>query len=263
MSYETIKFDVANGLATVMLNRPERLNAFNRQLLVDLKAAWATIADDKNIRAVLLTGAGRGFCAGADLAAAAQEKSEGPRDAGAILEEFYNPMILKMRGLGKPIVAAVNGPAAGAGMSLALACDIAIAAKSATFLQAFARIGLMPDAGSTWFLPRLVGDARARALAMLAPQLDAEQALQLGLVWQVVDDAALMGEARKIALQLAEGPSLAYAGMKRAIGAAWGNDLSQGLALERELQSKLSGSDDFEEGVTAFMGKRKANFQGR
>jgi 2-(1,2-epoxy-1,2-dihydrophenyl)acetyl-CoA isomerase len=263
MSYETIRFDAADGLATVTLNRPERLNAFNRQLLIDLKDAWAKIADDKNIRAVLLTGAGRGFCAGADLAAAAMEQSAGPRDAGAVLEEFYNPMILKMRGLGKPIVAAVNGPAAGAGMSLALACDIVLAAKSATFLQAFARIGLMPDAGSTWFLPRLVGDARARALAMLAPQLNAEQALQLGLVWQVVDDAALMGEARKIAVQLAEGPSLALAGVKRAIGAAWGNDLPQGLQLERELQSKLSGSDDFEEGVKAFLGKRKANFQGR
>jgi 2-(1,2-epoxy-1,2-dihydrophenyl)acetyl-CoA isomerase len=263
MSYETIKFEVADGLATVTLNRPERLNAFNRQLLVDLKTAWAKIADDAGIRAVLLTGAGRGFCAGADLAAAAQEKSEGPRDAGAILEAFYNPMILKMRALGKPIVAAVNGPAAGAGMSLALASDIVVAAKSATFLQAFARIGLMPDAGSTWFLPRLVGDARARALAMLAPQLNAEQAQQLGLVWQVFDDEALMGEARKIALQLAEGPSLAYAGMKRAIGAAWGNDLSQGLQLEREVQSKLSRSDDFEEGVGAFLGKRKANYKGR
>src|SRR5690606_12682433 len=134
------------------------------------------------------------------------------------------PMILKMRDLGKPIVAAVNGPAAGAGMSLALACDIVIAAKSASFLQAFARIGLMPDAGSTWLLPRLVGDARARALAMLAPQIGADEALKLGLVWQVVDDAVLMGEARKVAMSLAEGPSLAYAGIKRAIGAAWGND---------------------------------------
>ncbi|MGE4012310.1 MAG: enoyl-CoA hydratase-related protein [Alphaproteobacteria bacterium] len=263
MSYETIELDVADGLATLTLNRPERLNAFNRQLLIDLKAAWAKIADDKAIRAVLLTGAGRGFCAGADLAAAAQEKSAGPRDAGAILEEFYNPMILKMRGLGKPIVAAVNGPAAGAGMSLALACDIVLAAKSASFLQAFARIGLMPDAGSTWLLPRLVGDARARALAMLAPQIGADEALKLGLVWQVVDDAALMGEARKIAMQLAEGPSLAYAGIKRAIGAAWGNDLPQGLQLERELQSKVSGSDDFEEGVKAFLGKRKANYRGQ
>ena len=262
MSHETLKLEIANGLASVTLNRPERLNAFNRQLLIDLKDAWAKIAEDEAVRAVLLTGAGRGFCAGADLAAAAQEKSVGPRDAGAILDEFYNPMVLKMRGLGKPIVAAVNGPAAGAGMSLALASDIVIAAKSATFLQAFARIGLMPDAGSTWFLPRLVGDARARALAMLAPQLTAEQALQLGLVWQVVDDAALMGEARKIALQLAEGPSLSYAGIKRAIGAAWGNDLTQGLALERDVQSRLSRSDDFEEGVGAFLQKRKAHFKG-
>lgn len=263
MSYETIKFEIGNGLATVTLNRPERLNAFNRQLLIDLKHAWARIADDKDIRAVLLTGAGRGFCAGADLAAAATEQSAGPRDAGAVLEEFYNPMILKMRGLGKPILAAVNGPAAGAGMSLALASDIVIAAKSATFLQAFARIGLMPDAGSTWLLPRLVGDARARALAMLAPQISAEEALKLGLIWQVVDDAALMDEARKIALHLAEGPSLAFAGMKQAIGAAWGNDLAQGLQLERDLQSKLGRSHDFEEGVTAFLQKRKANYQGR
>ena len=263
MSYETLKLEIADGLASVTLNRPERLNAFNRQLLIDLKDAWAKIADDEAVRAVLLTGAGRVFCAGADLAATAQEKSAGPRDAGAILDEFYNPMVLKMRGLGKPIVAAVNGPAAGAGMSLALASDIVIAAKSASFLQAFARIGLMPDAGSTWFLPRLVGDAGARALAMLAPQLTAEQAQQLGLVWQVVDDAALMDEARKIALQLAEGPSLAYAGMKRAIGAAWGNDLAQGLALERDVQSKLSRSDDFTEGVGAFLQKRKANYKGR
>ena len=263
MSHETLKLEIADGLASVTLNRPDRLNAFNRQLLIDLKDAWAKIAGDDAVRAVLLTGAGRGFCAGADLAAAAQEQSAGPRDAGAILEQFYNPMILKMRGLGKPIVAAVNGPAAGAGMSLALACDIVIAAKSASFLQAFARIGLMPDAGSTWLLPRLVGDARARALAMLAPQIGADEALKLGLVWQVVDDAVLMGEARKVAMSLAEGPSLAYAGIKRAIGAAWGNDLAQGLQLEREVQSKLSGSDDFDEGVAAFLGKRKANFRGR
>ncbi len=263
MSHETLRLEIADGLASVTLNRPDRLNAFNRQLLIDLKDAWAKIAGDDAVRAVLLTGAGRGFCAGADLAAAAQEQSAGPRDAGKILEEFYNPMILKMRGLGKPIVAAVNGPAAGAGMSLALACDIVIAAKSASFLQAFARIGLMPDAGSTWLLPRLVGDARARALAMLAPQIGADEALKLGMVWQVVDDAALMGEARKIALALAEGPSLSYAGIKRAIGAAWGNDLAQGLQLEREEQSKLSGSADFEEGVKAFLDKRKANFKGR
>ncbi len=263
MSYETIRLETGDGLATVTLNRPERLNAFNRQLLVDLKSAWAKIADDSAVRAVLLTGAGRGFCAGADLAAAASEQSAGPRDAGAVLEEFYNPMILKMRGLGKPIVAAVNGPAAGAGMSLALACDIVIAANSASFLQAFARIGLMPDAGSTWFLPRLVGDARARALAMLAPQFDAQQALQWGLVWRVVEDAELLGEARKLALSLASGPTLALAGMKQAIGAAWGNDLTQGLALERDLQSRLGRSDDFEEGVAAFLQKRQANYQGR
>jgi 2-(1,2-epoxy-1,2-dihydrophenyl)acetyl-CoA isomerase len=222
----------------------------------------ARARDDSDIRAVLLTGIGRGFCAGADLADPDREASA-MADSGTALEKFFNPTIALMRSIPKPVVSAVNGVAAGVGMSFALASDIAIAGKSASFLQAFARIGLLPDGGSTWFLPRVAGDARARALAMLAPQIKAEQAKEWGLIWDVVEDAELMPKATEIARRLAEGPTLALSRIKTALNQASANTLSQQLDLERDSQRELGRSEDFKEGVAAFLAKRKANFKGK
>jgi 2-(1,2-epoxy-1,2-dihydrophenyl)acetyl-CoA isomerase len=251
-----------NGLATLTLNAPEKLNAVSRKMIAELKVTWEELAADDSVRAVLLTGAGRGFCAGADLADPDREASA-TADSGAALEKFFNPVIRAMRAIPKPVVSAVNGVAAGVGMSFALASDIAIAAKSASFLQAFARIGLLPDGGSTWFLPRLVGDQRARALAMLAPQITAQQAKEWGLIWDVVEDAALMPTATGIARKLADGPTLALARIKDALNRSTGNDLSQQLDVERDAQRLLGKSDDFKEGVAAFLAKRKAEFKGK
>jgi 2-(1,2-epoxy-1,2-dihydrophenyl)acetyl-CoA isomerase len=262
MAYEKILLARDNGLATITLNAPDRLNAVSRKMIAEIKQCWEELAADTSVRAVLLTGAGRGFCAGADLADPDRDMSA-TADAGAALEKFFNPVIRAMRALPKPIVSAVNGVAAGVGMSFALASDIAVAGKSASFLQAFARIGLLPDGGSTWFLPRLVGDQRARALAMLAPQISAEQATQWGLIWEVVEDEALMPTATEIARKLAEGPTLALARIKEALNQSSANDLSQQLDLERDSQRVLGKSDDFKEGVAAFLAKRKAQFKGK
>ncbi len=262
MAYEKILLTRDNGLATITLNAPDRLNAVSRKMIAEIKQCWEELAADTSVRAVLLTGAGRGFCAGADLADPDRDMSA-TADAGAALEKFFNPVIRAMRALPKPIVSAVNGVAAGVGMSFALASDIAIAGKSASFLQAFARIGLLPDGGSTWFLPRLVGDQRARALAMLAPQISAEQATQWGLIWEVVEDEALMPTATEIARKLAEGPTLALARIKEALNQSTANDLSRQLDVERDSQRVLGKSDDFKEGVAAFLAKRKAQFKGK
>jgi 2-(1,2-epoxy-1,2-dihydrophenyl)acetyl-CoA isomerase len=262
MAYEKILLTRDAGLATITLNAPDRLNAVSRKMVAEIKQCWEELAADASVRAVLLTGAGRGFCAGADLADPDREASA-TADSGAALEKFFNPVIRAMRALPKPIVSAVNGVAAGVGMSFALASDIAIAGKSASFLQAFARIGLLPDGGSTWFLPRLVGDQRARALAMLAPQISAEQARQWGLIWEVVEDAALMPTATEIARKLADGPTLALARIKDALNRSTGNDLSQQLDVERDSQRVLGRTDDFKEGVAAFLAKRKADFKGK
>jgi 2-(1,2-epoxy-1,2-dihydrophenyl)acetyl-CoA isomerase len=262
MAYEKILLVRDNGLATITLNAPDRLNAVSRKMIAEIKLCWEELAADDTVRAVLLTGAGRGFCAGADLADPDREASA-TADSGAALEKFFNPVIRAMRALPKPIVSAVNGVAAGVGMSFALASDIAIAGKSASFLQAFARIGLVPDGGSTWFLPRLVGDQRARALAMLAPQIPAEQAKQWGLIWDVVEDAVLMATATEIARKLADGPTLALARIKDALNRSSGNDLSTQLDVERNAQRLLGKSEDFKEGVAAFLAKRKAAFKGK
>jgi 2-(1,2-epoxy-1,2-dihydrophenyl)acetyl-CoA isomerase len=260
MTYEKITLAKADGLATLTLNAPEKLNAVSRRMIAEIKQAWEEMGADGSVRAVLLTGSGRGFCAGADLA---DPDRENDADSGSALDKFFNPVIRTMRALPKPIVAAVNGVAAGVGMSFAMAADITIAAKSASFLQAFSRIGLLPDGGSTWFLPRLVGEQRARALAMLAPQISAEQAKQWGLIWDVVEDAALMPTATELARRLANGPTLSLARIKDAMNQAAKNDLSQQLDIERDFQRELGRTEDFREGVSAFLAKRKAEFKGK
>jgi 2-(1,2-epoxy-1,2-dihydrophenyl)acetyl-CoA isomerase len=214
---------------------------------------------------VLLTGLGRGFCAGADLAGGGTVDSAAnvAPDLGANMDRIFNPMIRAMRALPKPIVGAINGVAAGGGANFALACDIVLAARSARFDQAFVRISLIPDLGGTWFLPHLVGDARARALAMLGTSLTAEQAERMGMIWQVVDDAALMDEATGLARRLASGPTLAYAAIKQAIDAASTNTLDRQLDLERDSQRLLGKTADSREGVAAFRAKRPAQFTGR
>ena len=261
MAYDTILLAKDNGLATITLNAPDKLNAVSRKMIAEIKTCWEELAADASVRAVLLTGAGRGFCAGADLADPDREASA-TADSGAALDKYFNPTIRAMRALPKPIVSAVNGVAAGVGMSFALASDIAIAGKSASFLQAFARIGLLPDGGSTWFLPRLVGEQRARALAMLAPQISALQAKDWGLIWDVVEDAELMKTATDLARRLADGPTMALSRIKEALGQASGNTLSQQLDVERDFQRELGRSGDFKEGVAAFLAKRKPAFKG-
>ncbi len=262
MTYEKITIEKADGLATLTLNAPDKLNAVSRKMIAELKSCWEDLAVDDTVRAVLLTGAGRGFCAGADLADPDRDASP-TADSGSALDKFFNPVIRLMRSVPKPVVAAVNGPAAGVGMSFALAADIAIAGKSASFLQAFARIGLLPDGGSTWFLPRLVGEQRARALAMLAPQIPAQQAKEWGLIWDVVEDAELIKAATDLARRLADGPTMSLARIKEAMNRASGNSLSQQLDVERDFQRELGRSEDFKEGVAAFLAKRKPAFKGK
>jgi 2-(1,2-epoxy-1,2-dihydrophenyl)acetyl-CoA isomerase len=250
------------GVLTLTLNRPERMNALNIPLQEALGRAVQRAAADDDCRVVMLTGAGKGFCAGADLSDRPMASGEGRLDLGESLEKRYNPLIRAMRSLPKPIVCAVNGAAAGAGANLSLACDIVLAAKSAKFLQAFARIALVPDAGGTWILPRLVGDARARALMMLADPIGAEEAAAWGMIYRAVDDDRLMGQAREICERLAAGPTRVYGLMKRAFAASFANSLDAQLDLERDLQREAGRTNDFAEGVRAFLEKRQANFRG-
>jgi 2-(1,2-epoxy-1,2-dihydrophenyl)acetyl-CoA isomerase len=260
MSYETILFEASDGVATITLNRPDKLNALNPQMFADLDAALDRVEADAGLRCLMITGSGRGFCAGADLTARDME-SAAP-DLGQSLIERYNPLVLRLTGLDRPVIAAVNGVAAGAGCNLALAADIVIAARSASFMQAFVRIGLMPDAGGTWILPRLAGQARAMGMAMLGEALPADQAAAWGMIWSCVDDDALMTEAGSLAGRLAKGPTLALGHIKAAIRASTGNDLEAQLALEARHQAILGRSRDYREGVAAFRDKRPAVYTG-
>ncbi len=241
------------------LNRPEKLNALNPSLHEALAAAFAAIETDPAIRAVLLTGAGRGFSSGADLM---QNLGGEQRDLGASIDRHYNPLVRRMRALPKPIIAAVNGVAAGAGANLALAADIVIACESANFTQAFIRIGLMPDAGGTFLLPHLVGDARARGLAMLGDTITAAEAAAMGMIWRCVPDTGFAEAALTLAATLAAKPTQAIAAMKHAFNAAAVNSLDLQLDLERDLQRKLGRTPDFAEGVRAFSERRPPRFSG-
>jgi 2-(1,2-epoxy-1,2-dihydrophenyl)acetyl-CoA isomerase len=249
------------GVLTLTLNRPERLNALNAALTQALSAAINRAAADPDCRAILITGAGRGFCSGADLADRAVAPGKPRPDLGQSLDKGLNPIIRALRRLPKPVVCAVNGAAAGAGANLALACDIVLAAKSAEFLQAFVRVGLIPDAGGTFHLPRLVGDARARALMMLAEPIGAEAAQASGMIWRAVDDEDLMGEARIAAERLAAGATHALGLIKRALLASPLNSLVAQLDLERDLQREAGFGDEFVEGVRAFLDKRPPDFR--
>ncbi|MCC6716573.1 MAG: 2-(1,2-epoxy-1,2-dihydrophenyl)acetyl-CoA isomerase [Acetobacteraceae bacterium] len=265
---EPILVESHSGYRVIQINRPDRLNALDRATHIALMAALLDAEADPACRALILTGTGRGFCAGADLAGRNQPpdpaQATDNKAPGNSIEETWNPLARKLAVMRMPVIAAVNGIAAGAGSSIALGCDIAIAARSAYFLQAFTRIGLVPDCGGTWFLPNLVGPARARGMVMLAEPLPAEKALEWGLIWGVYDDDKLMEEAHKMAAKLAAMPTKAILMSRRAIAAASaGNSLNQQLDLERDLQGMASRTEDHKEGVAAFLEKRPARFQGR
>jgi 2-(1,2-epoxy-1,2-dihydrophenyl)acetyl-CoA isomerase len=255
-----VLYQVDGAVATITLNRPDVLNALNTPLMLALREALTQAQTDEAVRAVIVTGAGRGFSAGADLASSSPG---GGSDPGSTLRDRYHPVITLMRSMPKPIISAVNGVAAGAGMSIAMAGDIILAGRSASFLQAFSKIGLVPDAGSTWFLPRYVGDVRARAMAILADRISAEDAKSFGLVWQVCEDDALQTQAREMAAKLASMPTRAYAMIKEALNDSHQRDLPTQLELEAELQMKAAKTEDFREGVAAFLQKRPPQFKGR
>ena len=263
MSYESILYQNADGIARITLNRPERLNSFTSSMHAELRDALAQVAADKSARVLLLTGAGRGFCAGQDLSDRAVAPGAAPVDLGESIESNYRPLVLGLRNLAVPVVCAVNGVAAGAGANIALACDIVIAARSASFIQAFCKIGLIPDSGGTFFLPRLVGTARAMGLAMLGEKLTAEQAEEWGLIWKCVDDAQLASTVDGLLVHLAQAPTKGLAAIKRALYASSTSTLEDALTLERDVQRELGQSADYREGVAAFLAKRPPRFTGK
>lgn len=257
MSFKTIELAIADGVATLTFNRPDKLNSFNTEMHAEVRTALATLKANASVRCLLITGKGRGFCAGQDLA-----DEVASADIGGTVERDYNPLVRSLTTLTMPVICAVNGTAAGAGANIALACDIVLAARSASFIQAFCKIGLVPDSGGTWTLPRVVGQARAMALTLLGDKISAEKAESWGMIWKCVDDAELMPEALKLAKYLATQPTKGLAMTKQAIHAAATHTLDQQLSLERDLQAAAAASHDFKEGVNAFLEKRAPVFKG-
>ena len=262
MSDPTILYAVSDGIARLTLNRPERLNSFNGQMHAEVRNALGRVAGD-GARVLVLTGAGRGFCAGQDLGDRQVAPGGARADLGESIERNYKPLVLALRNLPVPTIAAVNGVAAGAGASLALACDLVIAAKSASFIQSFGKLGLVPDSGATWFLPRLVGTARALGLAMLGDRLPAAEAAAWGLIWRCVEDAEFAATVDALAGQLASAPTRGLVRTREAMQAGSMNTLAEQLDLERDFQRELGYTDDYAEGVAAFAGKRAPRFTGR
>jgi 2-(1,2-epoxy-1,2-dihydrophenyl)acetyl-CoA isomerase len=263
MSYQTILFEVSDGVARLTLNRPDRLNSFNVQMHGEVKDALSQLKSNSEARVLVFTGAGRGFCAGQDLGDRAVAPGGQGVDLGDSIENYYKPLVLTLRNLPMPVIGAINGVAAGAGANLALACDLVIASKSASFVQAFSKLGLVPDSGGTWFLPRLLGNARAMGLAMLGDKLPAEQAAQWGLIWRCVEDAEFKNTVDQLATQLAAAPTRGLARTKQAIYESWSHTLEQQLDQERDFQRELGRSQDYAEGVAAFTEKRTPKFTGR
>ena len=261
MTYETILFELNEGVARLTLNRPDRLNSFTVQMHGEIASALDQV-EQGGARVLLITGAGRGFCAGQDLTDRAVAPGSEKRDLGESLELRYNPLIKRIVGLKMPVVCAVNGVAAGAGANIALAADIVLAAKSASFIQSFAAIGLVPDSGGSWILPRLVGQARALALAMTGQKLSAEQAESWGMIWRAVDDAELMKEAEALVARFAAAPTAGLAEIKAIIRSSWSRDFAGQLQAEVDAQRRLGYSADYAEGVAAFLEKRPAQFKG-
>ncbi|MFZ1364456.1 2-(1,2-epoxy-1,2-dihydrophenyl)acetyl-CoA isomerase PaaG [Brachymonas denitrificans] len=263
MDYQNILYSVQDGVARLTLNRPDKLNSFTGAMHAEIRHALDQLEQDASVRVLLLTGAGRGFCAGQDLADPDMNAGEGKMaDLGAVVERNYRPLILRLQNLRVPTVAAVNGIAAGAGASVALACDLVIATQSASFLQAFSKIGLVPDTGGTWFLPQRVGMARAMGLALLAEKLSAQQAADWGLIWAAVADDEFAAHVDKLLQMLAQAPTKALVRTRQAMHAAPGHTLEQQLAMEGGFMRELGWSHDYNEGVAAFMAKRAPQFKG-
>jgi 2-(1,2-epoxy-1,2-dihydrophenyl)acetyl-CoA isomerase len=263
MTYQTILFEVSGGVARLTLNRPDRLNSFNVQMHGEVRDALSKLVNNSEARVLVFTGAGRGFCAGQDLGDRAVAPGGQGVDLGDSIENYYKPLVLALRNLPMPVIGAVNGVAAGAGANIALACDLVIATKSASFVQAFSKLGLVPDSGGTWLLPRLLGNARAMGLALLGDKLPAEQAAQWGLIWRCVEDAEFKGAVDQLATQLASAPTRGLARTKQAIYESWSHSLEQQLDQERDFQRELGRSQDYAEGVAAFTEKRLPKFNGR
>ncbi|HET9355698.1 MAG TPA: 2-(1,2-epoxy-1,2-dihydrophenyl)acetyl-CoA isomerase PaaG [Sphingomicrobium sp.] len=258
--FETIKFTVDSGIARITLNRPDRLNSFTRAMHAELRDALASLGE---ARVVVLTGAGRGFCAGQDLNDRAVTADSGPVDLGATVEECWNPLVRLLADLPQPVIAAVNGVAAGAGASLAMACDLVVAARSAKFIQSFSALGLVPDTGGSWHLTRHLGQARAMGLTLTGEPLGASQAAEWGLIWKCVDDDALDSEVEALASKLAALPPLGLAAIKRIVRTSWDRTLDEELDLQRDEMRRLGFTADYREGVAAFLEKRPAVFTGR